>query len=157
MIIIKLSNKIKYISQIQYNKIVFSLDFDHLQCPNCHSNGLIIHTYYDRHVDIVDRNHTIRILRLKCPSCNSTHAVLIEDVVPYSIVSFDIIVDVLKNKDFLSSSHVSLIKNRYLSFIVDYISFFQFTYHLTNGKFRYKKSCEHIFVFTGFFYIFLLS
>ena len=53
MIIIKLSNKIKYISQIQYNKIVFSLNFNHLQCPNCHSNGLIIHAYYDRHVDIV--------------------------------------------------------------------------------------------------------
>lgn len=82
----------------------------------CHSNGLIIHAYYDRHVDIFDRNHTIRILRLKCPSCNSTHAVLIEDTIPYSIVSFDIIIDVLKNKDFLSSSHVS--------FIIDYISFF---------------------------------
>ena len=82
----------------------------------CHSNGLIIHAYYDRHVDIFDRNHTIRILRLKCPSCNSTHAVLIEDTVPYSIVSFDIIIDVLKNKDFLSSSHVS--------FIIDYIFFF---------------------------------
>ena len=63
----------------------------------CHSNGLIIHAYYDRHVDIFDRNHTIRILRLKCPSCNSTHAVLIEDTIPYSIVSFDIIIDVLKN------------------------------------------------------------
>ena len=42
--------------------------------------------------------------------------VLIVDTVPYSIVSFDIIIDVLKNKDFLSSSHVS--------FIIDYISFF---------------------------------
>ncbi len=82
----------------------------------CHSNGLIIHAYYDRHVDIFDRNHTIRILRLKCPSCNSTHAVLIEDTIPYSIVSFDIIIDVLKNKDFLSYSHVS--------FIIDYIFFF---------------------------------
>ena len=123
MIIIKLSNKIKYISQIQYNKIISSLNFNNLQCPNCHSNGLTIHAYYDRHVDIFDRNHTIRILRLKCPSCNSTHAVLIEDMVPYSIVSFDIIVDVLKNNDFLLSSHVSFIKNKYLSFIIDYISF----------------------------------
>ena len=83
----------------------------------CHSNGLIIHAYYDRHVDIFDRNHTIRILRLKCPSCNSTHAVLIEDTIPYSIVSFDIIIDVLKNKDFLSSSHVS--------FIIDYFFFLE--------------------------------
>ena len=97
MIIIKLPIKIKYISQIQYNKIISSLNFNNLQCPNCHSNGLIIHAYYERHVDIFDRNHTIRILRLKCPSCNSTHAVLIEDMVPYSVVSFNIIVDILKN------------------------------------------------------------
>ena len=110
MIIIKLSNKIKYISQIQYNKIVFFLDFNHLQCPNCHSNGLIIHTYYDRRVDIFDRNHTIRILRLKCPSSNSTHAVLIEDMVPYSIVSFDTIVDVLKNNDVDTSSDLDISK-----------------------------------------------
>ena len=78
-------------------KIISSLNFNNLQCPNCHSNGLIIHAYYERHVDIFDRNHTIRILRLKCPSCNSTHAVLIEDMVPYSVVSFNIIVDILKN------------------------------------------------------------
>lgn len=129
------------------------MDLDHLQCPNCHSNGLIIHAYYDRHVDIFDRNHTIRILRFKCPSCNSIHAVLIEDMVPYSIVSFDIIVDVLKNNDFLSSSHVSFIKNKYLFFIIDYISFcrlnvrnnyFSF-YHMT---FIYFSSfpCYSLFV-----------
>ena len=115
MIIIKLSKKSSISLKFNTIKLFFSLDLDHLQCPNCHSNGLIIHAYYDRHVDISDRNHTIRILLLKCPSCNSTHAVLIEDMLPYSIVSFDIIVDVLKNKDFLSSSHVS--------FIIDYISF----------------------------------
>ncbi|MGF0133732.1 MULTISPECIES: DUF6431 domain-containing protein [Catenibacterium] len=123
MIIIKLPIKIKYISQIQYNKIISSLNFNNLQCPNCHSNGLIIHAYYERHVDIFDRNHTIRILRLKCPSCNSTHAVLIEDMVPYSVVSFNIIVDILKNNDFLTSSHSSFLKNKYRSLIFDYALF----------------------------------
>ena len=58
----------------------------------------------------------IEIIPSEYYALNSTHAVLIEDTVPYSIVSFDIIIDVLKNKDFLSSSHVS--------FIIDYISFF---------------------------------
>lgn len=123
MIIIKLPIKIKYISQIQYNKIISSLNFNVLHCPSCHSEGLIVHAYYDRHVDIFNRNHTIRILRLKCPSCNSTHAVLIEDMVPYSITSFDIIIDVLSNNDFLTSSHISFLKNKYFSFIFDYILF----------------------------------
>lgn len=123
MIIIKLSNKIKYISQIQYNKIISSLNFNDFHCPNCHSNGLVVHAYYERHVDIFDRNHTIRILRLRCPSCNSTHAVLIEDMVPYSVASFDIIVDVLNNNDFLSSSHASFLKNKYRSLIFDYALF----------------------------------
>ena len=74
-------------------------------------------------------------------------------MVPYSIVSFDIIVDVLKNNDFLSSSHVSFIKNKYLFFIIDYISFcrlnvrnnyFSF-YHMT---FIYFSSfpCYSLFV-----------
>lgn len=125
MIIIKLSDKIKYISQIQYDKIIFSLDFNNLQCPNCHSNGLVVHARYERHVDIFERNHTIRILRLKCPSCNSTHAVLIEDMVPYSIASFDIIVDVLNGNDFLPSSHASFLKNKYLLSIFDYALFCQ--------------------------------
>ena len=40
MIIIKLPIKIKYISQIQYNKIISSLNFNNLQCPNCHSKNI---------------------------------------------------------------------------------------------------------------------
>ena len=123
MIIIKLSSKIKYISQIQYNKIIFSLNFDEIACPKCHGDGLYVHAYYNRHTDIFNRSHTIRILRLRCPSCSSTHAVLIEDMISYSVVSFNIIVDILKNNDFLTSSHSSFLKNKYRSLIFDYALF----------------------------------
>ena len=123
MIIIKLSSKIKYISQIQYNKIIFSLNFDEIACPKCHGDGLYVHAYYNRHTDIFNRSHTIRILRLRCPSCSSTHAVLIEDMIPYSVASFDIIIDVLSNNDFLTSSHASFLKNKYPFFTVNYSYF----------------------------------
>lgn len=123
MIIIKLPKKIKYISQNQYDKIAFSLNFNSITCLECHSKGFVVHAYYERHVDIFRRNHTIRILRLKCPSCNSTHAVLIEDMIPYSITSFDIIVDALSNNDSLVSSHVYFLKMKYLDFTYDYASF----------------------------------
>lgn len=123
MIIIKLTKKIKYISQNQYNKIIYSLDFDSLACPKCLLHDLIVHAYYDRHIDLFNRKHTIRILRLICPSCKSTHAVLIQDMIPYSVSSFDLIIDILLNNDSTSSSHLYFLKLKYLYLSFDYVLF----------------------------------
>lgn len=135
MIIIKLTRKIKYISQNQYNKIIRSLDFDSLDCPKCHYHGLIVHAYYDRHIDIFNRKHTIRILRLICPSCKSTHAILIEDMIPYSIASFDLIVDILSNNDSTYSSHLYFLKLKYLSSSFDYELFCNLNFRNTSSAF----------------------
>ena len=135
MIIIKLTRKIKYISQNQYNKIIRSLDFDSLDCPKCHYHGLIVHAYYNRHIDIFNRKHTIRVLRLICPSCKSTHAVLIQDMIPYSIASFDLIVDILSNNDSTYSSHLYFFKLKYLSSSFDYVLFCKFNLRNTFSAF----------------------
>lgn len=135
MIIIKLTKKIKYISQNQYNKIIRSLDFDSLDCPKCHYHGLIIHAYYERHIDIFNRKHTIRILRLICPSCKSTHAVLIQDMIPYSTASFDLIVDILSNNDSTYSSHLYFFKLKYLSSSFDYVLFCKLNFRNTFSAF----------------------
>ena len=104
MIIIKLSSKIKHITENQYKNIIQSLNFDELSCPKCNSKGLRVHASYSRYVDFFKRSHKITIQRLRCPECGSTHAVLIEDMIPYSIASYDLIVDVLVGIDFLVSS-----------------------------------------------------
>ena len=93
MIIIKLSSKIKHITENQYKNIIQSLNFDELSCPKCNSKGLRVHASYSRYVDFFKRSHKITIQRLRCPECGSIHAVLIEDMIPYSIASYDLILD----------------------------------------------------------------
>lgn len=123
MIIIKLSSKIKHITENQYKKIIQSLNFDELSCPKCNSKDLHAHASYSRYVDIFKRSHKVTIQRLRCPECGSTHAVLIEDMIPYSIASYDLIVDILAGIDFLESSHAAYLKDKYLNYPFDYDSF----------------------------------
>ena len=40
MIIIKLSSKIKHITENKYEKIIQFLNFNELSCPKCNSKGL---------------------------------------------------------------------------------------------------------------------
>ena len=42
MIIIKLSSKIKHITQNQYEKIIQSLNFNELSCPKCNSKNISV-------------------------------------------------------------------------------------------------------------------
>ena len=114
MIIIKLSSKIKHITKNQYEKIIQSLNFNELSCPRCNSKGLRAHASYSRHVDFFKRSHKITIQRLRCPECGSTHAVLIEDMIPYSIASYNLIIEVIAGIDFLESSHAASPHNFYI-------------------------------------------
>ena len=123
MIIIKLSSKIKHITENQYKKIIQSLNYHELSCPKCNSKGLRAHASYSRYVDIFKRSHKVTIQRLRCPECGSTHAVLVEDMIPYSIASYSLIVEVIADKDFLESSHASYLKEKYLAYPFDYDSF----------------------------------
>ena len=123
MIIIKLSSKIKHITENQYKKIIQSLNYHELSCPKCNSKGLRAHASYSRYVDIFKRSHKVTIQRLRCPECGSTHAVLVEDMIPYSIASFNVIIEVIADKDFLESSHVAFLKEKYLSYFFDYVFF----------------------------------
>lgn len=123
MIIIKLSSKINIISENKYKKIIKSLNFNELTCPGCDFKGLVVHAYYDRYIDIFDRSHKVKILRLRCPSCGSTHAVLVEDMIPYSIASYNLIVEVIADIDFLVSSHAAFLKDKYLPYFFEYDSF----------------------------------
>ena len=113
----------KHITENQYKKIIQSLNFDELSCPKCNSKGLRAHASYSRYVDIFKRSHKVTIQRLRCPECGSTHAVLIEDMIPYSIASYSLIVEVIADMDFLESSHAAYLKDKYLNYSFDYDSF----------------------------------
>lgn len=104
-----------YMENISNNYI----DFDYT-CPKCGAHEFHRHAFYERHVLYLDNDHTIHdailsVLRLKCTSCNSTHAILPSDVIPYSIYSLTI---------FLTITSEVLLANNTLSHIAQ-------TYHIS--------------------------
>ncbi len=56
-------------------------------CPKCKGNRLIRYASYNRSVLSFERDslecRMVRILRLRCKNCGSTHAVLTADMVPF--------------------------------------------------------------------------
>lgn len=69
-------------------------------CPYCHSSGNCIkHGYYYRYIINTSDASSLslsRILRVKCKSCNHTHAILPDFIIPYRLYSLIFIVRVLK-------------------------------------------------------------
>lgn len=120
MIIIRIHKKIKSFHQHSYNKFVKSINFDDLEWSLCHNCSWHFHAYYNRHVDFFYRKHTIRIVRIQCNCCHITHAILIQDIIPYSITDYDLIVDFINDHDTYSSSHVAFLKSKYPLSINDY-------------------------------------
>ena len=75
-------------SQNFYDSVIASLQFHQLTCSCGHSACLSIHAYYMRKAKAPDGSvHTLRILRVKCSECGTTHAVLLSSMVPYSQIS----------------------------------------------------------------------
>jgi len=76
-------------------------------CPKCGATHYWIrHGYYSRSICVIENNSYIsdvrlELLRLKCTSCDSTHAILPADVIPYKIYSISCIV-------FLTTQHFTV-------------------------------------------------
>lgn len=116
MIITNNPFKIK-LNQKIYNKIICSIDFNSISCPNCAQHHWHVHAYYVRHFDFFNRSVKLRILRVICSNCNKTHSVLIEDMIPFSILSHDDIIQALcpEIHDYLQYSHLFFLKSKYVS------------------------------------------
>ena len=75
------------ISQEEYNEIVDSLQIHHLACSCGRSACMHTHGYYVRYICLPDGKTPLRILRVKCSECITTHAILLSSIVPYSQIS----------------------------------------------------------------------
>ena len=69
-------------------------------CPHCGSKGNCVpFAYYDRHLVDFIHGHVcdtpIRVLRVQCSSCQHTHAILPDVIVPYASYSLFFILRVL--------------------------------------------------------------
>lgn len=109
---------------------VNTLNFCHLQCPNCHSHHLIRWGYYERNViffsnnRIAIENTILKIQRVMCKSCGKTHALLPFGIIPYKQFTDEIISKILFELTYNTLVHVfnkyqidlSIIKNWYIQY-----------------------------------------
>lgn len=86
------SRHVKRIDQEDYDRFIDQLDLNSLSCPaeGCGHHDFVRHGYYERTIKFKSGSVRLRILRVKCRSCGSTHAILLDCMVPYSQLSLDI-------------------------------------------------------------------
>lgn len=125
---------ITYIMIIDFNvnynnyeeKILNFYGFWEYKCPCCGArHSLTRHASYTRNIcfliAIGIEEHKIKILRLVCSSCNTTHAILPADTIPYCIYSFSCILQIL-TKLFVDEQSVIQISNKnHVSFQLIYL------------------------------------
>ena len=87
------------INQEKYDEIINNLDFNRLICPKCNHSDLIIHGYYTRRIKTKIGTIYLRIIRVICKSCGSTHALLLSCLVPYSSVDLKSHIRIINNDD----------------------------------------------------------
>ena len=75
---------INSLNQNIYNNFIKYLLLHELPCSCGHFNWLNRHTYHIRFIKTVNGNTPISIFRVKCNVCNTTNAILLSNIVPYS-------------------------------------------------------------------------
>lgn len=79
-----------------YNSFIFNLQFHRLCCSCGHAGGLSVHGYYNRYIKQGSEKPCFRICRVICKHCRKTHALLLSSMVPYSQLSLDDHIDIIK-------------------------------------------------------------
>lgn len=89
-------NNFNTLSQIEYNIIIKKQNIHTCCCPNCGHQGLHRHAHYHRKIITNHSKITIRILRVICPECHKTHALIPISIIPYRLYPLRDIVDVIR-------------------------------------------------------------
>jgi hypothetical protein len=78
--------KNKPLNQDSYDNLLSNTPFNMLECPVCKHKSLHIHGYYKRKMKTADKMEEIRLCRVICVNCGSTHALIPDSIVPYEHV-----------------------------------------------------------------------
>lgn len=86
----------------KYFEIIQSSNLFKYDCPKCGAkDSMIRHAYYERNVisiiNAVMIYRRLKILRVKCKSCGSTHAILPSDIIPYKQFDYSSFITILEN------------------------------------------------------------
>lgn len=79
---VNLKTKIKELTKIkkEYEETV---NFEYLECPECHTSNLIYYGGYIRNIGINKEFLSVRIQRVQCKDCNKTHAIIPSFIYPF--------------------------------------------------------------------------
>ena len=105
------TKKINGFNQNNYNKIIEELPFHKLLCTCGQAGQLIKHSYYTRSIKQSNGFLDLRVLRVKCKSCNKTHAILLQFIVPYSQILLHDQISIITSYENKSSFETIMLSN----------------------------------------------
>ncbi len=98
------------------------INYGSLECPHCHSKEYIKWGFYERGVTFIKNgipySTIIKIKRIRCKSCNSTHALLPFGITPYKQLTDEILIPLLLGDylDFFSEDTVKYYNRQFKKF-----------------------------------------
>lgn len=116
-------------NQSDYDEDIHAINIYSIECPCCGAVGFFsFHAYYFRHFS--NSSTMLKIQRIRCQKCKSTHALLPEIIIPYRYFSSPIILKLfsLYLKDKLTVSMLKAALNISRQSIEKLIAFY-FQYH----------------------------
>ena len=117
-------------------------DFEDTPCPKCPAVGRFkLHGSYKRHIfyflDGFLHYEYIAIKRVMCKSCNSTHAVMPGDLIPYKLLSLFVVMFIL---------NACLIEEKPVLKVAEQNGFsFQFIYSCLHTFYMHQKNIHQYF------------
>lgn len=106
-----------------YSNLISSISISSIECQ-CGSHHWHMHSSYTRFYDFLGRKIRVSIQRIICVECGKTHALLIEDMIPFSTLTYSQIICCLNDCDFpVDCFHKSFLKEKYHDINHDYCSF----------------------------------
>lgn len=116
MIITKISNKIK-LNQLNYDTIVNHIDLQSITCDQCGHSHWHFHGRYRRTFSFFNHSITIKIIRIFCSHCHKTHAIFLENMIPFSSFLYTDIIRIITSSysAFVDPSLFYYLKTKYHS------------------------------------------
>ena len=123
---IKLKNNfnVHFIFKRIYSLLINSISLSSIECE-CGSHNWYMHSSYERHHDFLGGNIKVTIQRIICADCGKTHSLLLEDMIPYSTISYQTIISSLNDESTssLDISHRNYLCHKFFNVPLDYFSF----------------------------------
>ena len=107
-----------------YSLLLNSISFSSIECE-CGSHDWYMHSSYKRYHDFLGRKIRVTVQRIICAHCGKTHVLLIDDMIPYSTISFQTIISSLDDESLssLDTSHLKYLHHKFYNIPSLYFSF----------------------------------